>query len=246
MTGEHRLDDESTPEAVLCGLRTSGRGPVDDPLEALLARQARRWEIEAGAGMPRPRGPVVACSRWDGAEGEAVAAQVAEWLDYGFFGPEAIDRIGADAAWRARLAEGLDATRRKALADLVAAAIERAPGAPRELVEVVATLGARGMAVVLGRGAAAILPPDRALRVLVVAPTPLRVDRVAAARKIPRPEAEACVRSADAARRAALAERFGIASEDLTHYDLVLNTEALSVESAAALAVDALRRRFPL
>jgi cytidylate kinase len=219
---------------------------VDDPLETLLARQARRWEIEAGAGMPRARAPVVAFSRWDGSEGEAVAAQVAEWLDYGFFGPETIDRIAADAAWRERLAQGLDAARKRALADLVAAAIARAPGAPRELVEVVATLGARGMSVLLGRGAAAILPPDRALRVLVVAPTPLRVARVAAARELPPAEAEASVRTADAARRAALADRFGIASEDLTHYDLVLNTEALSAEAAAALAVDALRRRFPL
>jgi cytidylate kinase len=69
---------------------------------------------------------------------------------------------------------------------------------------------------------------------------------MALAQGIPREEAVACIASADSARRAALRERFGIAAEDLTHYDLVLNTEALSIEAAAALVVDALRRRFPL
>ena len=77
-----------------------------------------------------------------------------------------------------------------------------------------------------------------------------------AARRTPRPgrrgipldEAKACIASADGARRAALRDRFGVAAEDtFTHYDLVLNTEALSIEAAAALVVDALRRRrFPL
>jgi len=196
--------------------------------------------------MPRPRAPVVALSRWAGSQGDAVADRVASWLDYGLFGAPQIDRIAADPSLRTRLRGGLDATRSAALEELVALATRRAPGAPRELVEVVATLGARGMAVVLGRGAAAILPPDRALRVLVVAPLALRVERLAAEQAIARDEAHACITSADAARRAALAERFGIAAEDLTHYDLVLNTEALAVEAAAALAVDALRRRFPL
>ena len=124
--------------------------------------------------------------------------------------------------------------------------LARAPAAPAALVRVVATLGERGMAVVLGRGAASILPPARALRVLVVAPEAQRAERMAQAQGIPLGEAVACIASADSARRSALRERFGIAAEDLTHYDLVLNTEALSIEAAAALVVDALRRRFPL
>jgi cytidylate kinase len=102
------------------------------------------------------------------------------------------------------------------------------------------------MAVLLGRGAASILPSERALRVLVVAPETLRVERIARAQGISVADAKAHVASADTARRAALQDLFGVATEDLAHFDLVLNTEALSVEAAAALVVDALRRRFPL
>jgi cytidylate kinase len=214
-------------------------------IEALLERQSRRWQIEQGAGMPRPRGPVVACSRWAGACGEEVAQRVAEWLDYGFFSAETLDRLAADAALRQRLAAGLDEAAIGHRQTQVAETLQRAPGASRELVEILLTLGMRGMAVVLGRGAAAILPPARALRLLIVAPAPLRASRLAEAQRIPIDEAAACIASADTARRAALRERCGIAAEDLGHYDLVLNTEALSVEACAALAVDAVRRRFP-
>lgn len=196
--------------------------------------------------MPQPRGPLVAFSRWAGAFGDEVAARVAEWLDYGLFGAEAIDRLAADPALSARLDAGLDAVQRAAISERVASVLARAPAAPADLVRVVATLGERGMAVVLGRGAASILPPLRALRVLVVAPEARRAERMAQAQGIPLPEAVACIASADSARRSALRERFGVAAEDLTHYDLVLNTEALSIEATAALVVDALRRRFPL
>ena len=196
--------------------------------------------------MPHPRGPLVAFSRWAGAFGDEIAARVAEWLDYGLFGAEAIDRLAADSALSARLEVGLDAAQRVAIGERVANVLVRAPAAPGGLVRVVATLGERGMAVVLGRGAASILPPARALRVLVVAPEAQRAERMAHAQGIPLQEAVACVASADSARRSALCERFGIGAEDLTHYDLVLNTEALSIEAAAALVVDALRRRFPL
>jgi cytidylate kinase len=196
--------------------------------------------------MPQPRGPLVAFSRWAGAFGDEVAERVAEWLDYGLFGAEAIDRLAADPALSASLEAGLDAAQRVAIGERVATVLARAPAAPAALVRVVATLGERGMAVVLGRGAASILPPARALRVLVVAPEAQRAERMAQAQGIPREEAVACIASADSARRSALRERFGIAAEDLTHYDLVLNTEALSIEAAAALVVDALRRRFPL
>jgi hypothetical protein len=218
---------------------------VDDGLVTLLARQARRWNIEDGAGMPRPRAPVVALSRWAGALGEETAERVASWLDYGLFGAAEIDRIAADPTLRARLRDGLDPERSAALDALLGSIRECAPRAPAALLEVVATLGIRGMAVVLGRGAAAVLPPDRALRALVVAPARIRAGRIMAAQGIGREEASACIASADDARRAALAERFAIAAEDLTHYDLVVNTEMLSVDAAAALIVDALRRRFP-
>lgn len=196
--------------------------------------------------MPLPRGPLVAFSRWAGAWGDEVATRVAEWLDYGFFGADTIDHLASDPALCAQLEADLDPTQREAVVARVATVLRYAPAAPPGLVRLVATLGERGMAVLLGRGAASILPSARALRVLIVAPEAVRAERVAAAESISLDAATASVARSDGSRRAALRDRFGIAAEDLTHYDLVLNTEALSIEATAALVVDALRRRFPL
>ena len=69
--------------------------------------------------MPQPRGPLVAFSRWAGALGDEVAARVAEWLDYGLFGAESIDRLAADPDLSARLEVGLDAAQRVAIGERV-------------------------------------------------------------------------------------------------------------------------------
>ena len=49
----------------------------------------------------------------------------------------------------------------------------------RHLVRTVAALGERGAAVILGRGSVFILPPERALRVFLVAPREHRLERIA-------------------------------------------------------------------
>jgi cytidylate kinase len=109
----------------------------------------------------------------------------------------------------------------------------------------VSTLGQRGMAVVVGRGASAILPAARTLRVLIVAPAADRAARLAAARGLSAAEAEQRLAAEDAARRSFLRDRLGVEGDDPLAYDLVVNLEHLSTDSGAALVVDALRRRFP-
>jgi len=220
-----------------------------DQLAQLFERQAGRWEIDDRAGMPRPRGPVVALSRLPASGGDEVARRVAEWLDYGFFGIEIVEGIARDPALRERLEADLGAVVLAAIDARVREVFARGSlgegEALRNLVRVVATLGERGMAVLLGRGAVAILSPARTLRVLVVAPAPVRAERLAAAEGLDREAAALRLAERDAARAAFLHSHFGVAHEDPTRYDLALNTEALSVDAAAALVVDALRRRFP-
>jgi len=220
-----------------------------EQIAQLFERQARRWAIERREGMPLPRGPVVAFSRLPGSGGDEIARQVAEWLDYGFFGIEIIDRIARDPALLGRLEADLAPPLRAAIEARVALVFASArlgeDGVLRQVVRVVTTLGERGMAVLLGRGAVAILPAARTLRVLVVAPTAVRVERLAAAQGLAREAASSELAAQDAARAAFLRAHFEHPHEDPTRYDLVLNSEAFSSEAAAALVVDALRRRFP-
>ena len=215
-----------------------------EQLAELLARQTRRWEIDRRAGMPQPRGAVVGVSRLPASGGDEVARRVAEWLDYGFFDREVIDRIAGDAGLRGRLDADLAPAARVAIERLLQEFCARARDeALRGMLGVVATLAERGMAVLVGGSAVAILPPSRALRVLVVAPSALRAERLAATEGLASQVAVARLAELDAARAALLRTQLGVADEDPCRYDLVLNTESLPIDAAAALVVEALRRR---
>ena len=220
-----------------------------EQLAELFARQARRWEIDRRAGMPQPRGAVVGVARLPGSGGDEVARRVAAWLDYGFFDRDVIDSIARDPGLRGRLEVDLAPESRRAIEVRVREVCARGGAtqdeALRARVGVVATLGERGMAVLVGGGAAAILPAASALRVLVVAPREVRAERLAMAQGLSGEAAAKRLAELDADRAAFLLTRFGLTDEDPCRYDLVVNTESLPGDAAAALVVDALRRRSP-
>jgi len=101
------------------------------------------------------------------------------------------------------------------------------------------------MAVILGRGAAFILSPARALRVFVIAPTSARIDRLAESRGLSHEQAAEHLAEEDAKRREFFRHQFGAAIDDPLHYDIVLNTGTLSIDAAVDVIVAALECRFP-
>jgi cytidylate kinase len=174
---------------------------------------------------------------------------VAELLDYGFFGIEIVDRIARELGVQRRLVEGLDERVSSGIERYVADAFRTRPFTEtdylRAVVRTIATLGERGRAVILGRGAPHILPATRALRVLVVAPREARAARIARDEGLGPREAEEVVAQRDAERLRFLRHDFGVEADDPTLYDLAVNTQTLGLEASAALVIDALRRRFP-
>jgi cytidylate kinase len=174
---------------------------------------------------------------------------VAEWLDYGFFDKEIVDWISREEGIQRQLVEGLDERMRTGIERYVTDSFQTRAFTEsdylRDVVRIMAILGKRGMAVVAGRGAPFILPAERALRVLVIAPLELRAERLAAAEGLGAAEALEILRQQDAERETFYRSQFGVEQSDPLLYDLVVNTGTLSVEACARLVVDALRSRFP-
>jgi len=215
-------------------------------LTELFERQMRRWAIEGGAGMPASRGAVVCVARQPWAGGDEVAERAAAWLDYGLFGLDALRALAADPALRDRLLADLPPPARAAAEARARPLFEGSEaGEARAVAGVLAALGERGMAVVVGRGRLAALPDERTLRVLVVAPSEERARRLAAAEGLDPAAARERLAREDAERLAFLRERLGVPGDEPALYDLVVSTERLSPDAAAALVVEALRRRFP-
>ncbi len=102
--------------------------------------------------------------------------------------------------------------------------------------EAVEQTAARGNVVIVAHAASyAATPGWDALRVLVTASPDTRAARIGAAEGLDPTQATRAVKDADASRRDYLKRFHNVAEELPTHYDLVLNTDVLSVERAADL-----------
>jgi cytidylate kinase len=106
----------------------------------------------------------------------------------------------------------------------------------REAIEQTA---ARGDVVITAHAASHALKAGAStLRVLVTASPRTRAQRVSEQAGVDIARAERTVKAADAGRRDYLKRFYDVAEELPTHYDLVVNTDAISVEEAAALVAN--------
>ena len=122
------------------------------------------------------------------------------------------------------------------------------PGDPelRTLIkQVLASLADRGSVVIASHAASFALGGRDVLRVLVTASPETRADRLLAARSIDDREADRLVKREDAGRAGYLKRFYGIERELPTHYDIVVNTDILTLHQAsnAIIAAAGLGRR---
>ena len=111
----------------------------------------------------------------------------------------------------------------------------------RHLLKALQSLSAHGECVIVGRGAAQILPPDTTLRVRVLATLEDRIAVVSRERRVPRSEAARYVETTDRARIRFIKDHFHKDPTDPQHYDLVISTSRFSVVECADLILEALR-----
>jgi cytidylate kinase len=226
-----------------------GSGSTPRSLDALVAYQVQRWTLQEQRRAPD--GPLlcIAMSRLPASGAEEVGKSVAERLGFGFFGIEIVDQIARERGIQRDLVEGVDERLRSTIDRWVIDSFRRRrfneSDYLRGVVRTIATLGERGLAVILGRGSPFILSEERTLRVLVVAPRTWRIARRAEESGISVAKATERVESDDEDRQHFLRTDFKVDPDDPSHYDLVVNTARLGIDGAAELIVEALRRTFP-
>jgi uncharacterized protein len=196
---------------------------------------------------------VVCIARTDGAAGEEVGRLVADRLGFVYVDAE----IVAHAAARGGLDPAVvaDAERRRSLIRRVLDALAEtgeggfggfgpavATNEPSEeevrvlIREAIAETVERSRVVIAGHGASQMLEAGHAyLRVFVTASRATRAARLADSEQIDLARAERLIKDSDASRAHYLRRFYGLADEAPTNYDLVLNTDTLSPEAAAAL-----------
>jgi uncharacterized protein len=199
---------------------------------------------------------IVCISHATGAGGEDVGRLVAEQLGFLYVDEE----IVAEAAARGGVdpAQVADEEQRKSVAGRLLDALAQGGGEGwalsgslplgtgeevgsdevRALIrETIEQTAARGNAVIVAHAASrALTGMPEVLRVLVTASPETRARRLSAAWGIDQKEAARAVKDADAGRRSYLKRFYDVAEEAPEDYDVVVNTDVLSVEQAAAIA----------
>lgn len=213
-------------------------------IHRLIEEQVRRWEILRQESIEQKAVPVITVSRQPGSGGKFVAAAVADRLGLDIFHQELINAMAENADTSTRVIRTLDERGFSMIEDWVSAAISDRHLWPDEvsrvLMRVIGTIGRHGNAIIVGRGANFILPPENRFRVRIIAPLEMRVNRVAETYGVAKADAKRRVLRTESDRRAFVRKYFHSDIGDPANYDMVINAGTLSVDSATAAICSAL------
>ncbi len=198
------------------------------------------------AGLPAAL--TITISREAGARGSTIAQQAGTRLGWQVYPQDLLEFVTQDAAARQEIFQSLPAGAAQWAEDELqrlaqAEAISSNPSII-ELTRVLLHLGARGEAILVGRGAGCILPPRTTLNVRLIAPPEDRVAYMAQWLRLTEDEAADHVRRLDQRRTEFIRTHFHRDPAEVHQYDLTLNSSLLGEERCAELIVHAAQAKL--
>ena len=207
--------------------------------EEIIRKKIESWEkrrTEAKGEWPA-RLSTITVSVEAGSGGTLIAANIANRLGFDLFDKAIVEIIAESAEMSADVIRDLEKTRPSGVEDLLASFLEREylyPGTYlRHLVHIVTAIGLHGHAVIVGRGANFILPPEERFSIRVIAPEEVREQNISNRFGVTCEEARARVLNRESRRTAFIKKSY---NRDITapeSYDLVINTGGMELEAAA-------------
>jgi cytidylate kinase len=214
----------------------------------IIEEQVQKWQIlDKKEKKEAEEISVVTISREPGSGGNIVAKSLSEKLSFDLFYQEVIHEMAESARVSVRLLETLDEKGVSVLEDWISSLVDKRHLWPdrylQHLMKVIGTIGKHGRAVIVGRGANFVLPPDKRLSVRIVAPLEIRIKNVTRDFGIDTQEARRRVIRTDSDRRAFVRKYFNADIGAPLNYDLVINIGILSIEGAVNAIKGALSQK---
>ena len=196
-----------------------------------------KWQMTQKETTDRKKAlPVITVSREPGSGGNILSQALAEKHGLDMFHQEVLHEMAASTKVSAAILKTLDERGISVLEDSIAALVHDRHLWPdrylQHLMKVVGTIGEHGNAVIVGRGANFIIPPQGRLRIRVTAPMDVRIARVANDYGATREDAQRRIIRTESNRRAFIRKYFNADISDPKNYDLIINTELLSIDTA--------------
>jgi cytidylate kinase len=216
-------------------------------VEQFVKQQIRKWEIPAPKADQKPqvRIPVITLSMEPGSGGSLVAQEAAKKLGFDYFHRDIIQGIAKSAKIRASVIDTLEKERLSGIEDFIASLYKNQylyPGIyMQHLLKVINTIAQHGRAVIVGRGANFILPPEERFSVRVIAPLQIRIQNVVRAYGVKEEDARRRVIRREARRGAFVKKSYDANISDPENYDLTLNTGRMPLGSAAEAVIAAVK-----
>jgi cytidylate kinase len=214
-------------------------------MERLIEEQMHRWQLmHTEQKVEREVLPIITISREPGSGGRIVAQKLAANLNVELFHQEVLHEMAKRAEVSQQMLATMDERGLSILEDWISSLVYDRHMWPDEylkhLMNVIGTIGKHGRAVVVGRGANFILPPDQRFRVRITAPRRFRIQNVARKFNISEDEAKRRVIQTESDRKSFIRKYFNSDIADPDNYDLILNTEALSLDDTTKIIAGAL------
>lgn len=203
----------------------------------IIEGQIQRWQLMHSKKTTSKPGPLtITVSREPGSGGRIVAQKLAEKLGFEVFHQEVLVEIAKRADVSDKLLATLDEKGLNVLEDCISALVYDRHLWPDEylkhLMKVIGAIGKQGRAIIVGRGANFVVPPQNRLRLRIVAPRKVRIENVVKTYEVSADEAKRHIIRTESDRRAFIRKYFNADIADPTNYDLVLNTGSLEIDKA--------------
>jgi len=217
-------------------------------MERLIEEQMHRWQLmHTERRQEKEVLPIITISREPGSGGRIVAQILAAKLKMEVFHQEVLHEMAKRGEVSRQMLATMDERGLSTLEDWISSLVYNRHMWPdeylRHLMNVIGTIGKHGRAVVVGRGANFILPPEQRFRVRITAPRKFRIRKVAQEFNFSEEDAKRRVIKTESDRKAFIRKYFNADIADPDNYDLTINTENLSVDHAAQVVAAALERR---
>jgi cytidylate kinase len=209
-------------------------------LNYLVEEQLAKWHAQRSvrkkqAGRP---GPCITISRDPGSGGSETARRLAKDLGMDIIGAQIIQQVAERADMSEKVIASLDEKEVRLRDSWIDSLFQTRHIWPDEylryLTKVIGTIGKQGNAVIVGRGAQFILPPEETFRIRLTAPRDIRIRNVMRDSGEDLKASERYVYKTESDRDAFHRKHFRADWTNLGYYDLIVNTGHMGVEGAVA------------
>lgn len=216
-------------------------------LQRVFGYMAGRNQTHGDEARTSLDGFTVALSYEAGTPGHEIAAEVGARLHWPIYDHELVEWIAQELALPVAVVEEMDERRQSWLLECMEAFVSKPELSEcrytRHLIALIHSLGEQGRCVIVGRGAAYILPSQSTLRVRLVGEPEDRIAAFSRRLQLDRSTAARKVEEINRERQRFIREHFHVDPTKARNYDLVLNTSQWSPADCADFIVQALHHK---